>query len=233
MAKTFNCPACGGPLEYAREAEITIRCPYCHNTVIVPDDLRGSLRVGGAASLGAWPKPGEAALPLIDPQQLEKEIRELLAARQKINAIKLFRQVTGAGLKQAKEAVEGIEVGGTIDSNQLSPQVNHISSPANDASIINQAAQLIRNGNKMAAIHLLRSHYDVSLKLAKDAADLLDKGRPVDIAWLKMRAQQAVLANEKLPPESSRRGASGYLFLIFLLGVLLVGVFILLIIAVR
>ncbi len=35
-AKTFQCPACGAPLDYPAKAAPSIRCRYCHNTVIVP-----------------------------------------------------------------------------------------------------------------------------------------------------------------------------------------------------
>jgi hypothetical protein len=37
---------------------------------------------------------------------------------------------------------------------------------------------------------LLRDYYDLSLKVAKDAAELLEKGQAVDIDWLKMKASQ-------------------------------------------
>ena len=66
-------------------------------------------------------------LPQINSNQVEAEIRALLAARQKINAIKVYRQVTGAGLKQAKEAVEAIEAGGTLDAGLFTSQENQIS----------------------------------------------------------------------------------------------------------
>jgi len=36
-------------------------------------------------------------------------LRELLFAGRKIEAIKLYREMTGLGLKEAKEAVEGLE----------------------------------------------------------------------------------------------------------------------------
>ena len=130
-------------------------------------------------------------LPQINSNQVETEIRALLATRQKINAIKVYRQVTGAGLKQAKEAVEAIEAGGTLDAGLLTSHENKIYSPMNESSTIGQAAQLVKEGDKIAAIRLLRNHYDVSLKVAKDAADLLEKGQTVDMEWLKMRANQA------------------------------------------
>ncbi len=40
---------------------------------------------------------------------LEDEVRVLLAQGQKIAAIKLYREQTGLGLKQAKEAVERLQ----------------------------------------------------------------------------------------------------------------------------
>jgi len=222
MAEIFNCPTCGGPLEYAQGAEITIRCPYCHNTVIVPDELRSSLGSGGTISTGDRSKPLALAVPSIDPQKVEQEIRELLAARQKINAIKVYRQVTGAGLKDAKEAVEAIEAGGKLDASRLTTQVNLTSSPADEASIIAQASLLVREGNKIAAIRLLRSHYDVSLKVAKNAADQLEKGQSVNMEWLKIQASQAVSPYVKPFVESERRDFRGFLFWACLSGILLI-----------
>lgn len=45
-----------------------------------------------------------AAKPSVDA-----EVLELVRAGQKIHAIKRYREVTGAGLREAKEAVEAIE----------------------------------------------------------------------------------------------------------------------------
>jgi uncharacterized Zn finger protein (UPF0148 family) len=40
VAKTFNCPNCGAPLDYKETGELTLRCPFCSNSVIVPEELR-------------------------------------------------------------------------------------------------------------------------------------------------------------------------------------------------
>src|ERR1044072_5856590 len=40
MIETFDCPACGGPLEYKGGNDKTVRCPFCLNSVIVPKELR-------------------------------------------------------------------------------------------------------------------------------------------------------------------------------------------------
>jgi len=43
------------------------------------------------------------------PDEKIAALRELLFAGRKIEAIKLYREMTGLGLKEAKEAVEGLE----------------------------------------------------------------------------------------------------------------------------
>jgi hypothetical protein len=41
MAATFDCPKCGAPLELdLKPGQETVECTYCHETVIIPDDLR-------------------------------------------------------------------------------------------------------------------------------------------------------------------------------------------------
>jgi outer membrane protein assembly factor BamB len=40
MPKKFDCPSCGAPLDYDGGTDYTIRCPFCNNSVIVPEELR-------------------------------------------------------------------------------------------------------------------------------------------------------------------------------------------------
>jgi sugar lactone lactonase YvrE len=40
MAKYFTCPSCGAPLVYDGGPELTIICPFCRNSVIVPTEMR-------------------------------------------------------------------------------------------------------------------------------------------------------------------------------------------------
>jgi len=55
----------------------------------------------------AWPR---GAAPIGDlPEELAAEVRALLAADRKIEAIKLVRQATSLGLGEAKELVERME----------------------------------------------------------------------------------------------------------------------------
>ena len=59
---------------------------------------------------GAWLSQQPDA-PEPNPDSLEDAIRSLLAQGQKIAAIKLYREQTGVGLAEAKNAVERIECG--------------------------------------------------------------------------------------------------------------------------
>ena len=42
MPKSFNCPHCGAPLDYNDGVGATLQCPFCNNTVIVPEELRSA-----------------------------------------------------------------------------------------------------------------------------------------------------------------------------------------------
>jgi len=39
MTQSFNCPSCGGTLEYAGGTEHTINCSYCGSMIAVPEEL--------------------------------------------------------------------------------------------------------------------------------------------------------------------------------------------------
>ncbi len=71
--------------------------------------MRGSARRREQDSLldvsAAAPRDAPRAVP---PQELEAEVRVMLANGEKIEAIKLVREVTGLGLKEAKDYVEGL-----------------------------------------------------------------------------------------------------------------------------
>jgi hypothetical protein len=100
---------CAAPLDFKGGAAPTMRCPYCENTVILPEELRG----GGAAE-----SVGGALAPMIDQALKMAEMAQLLRAGNKIAAIKLYRETYGVGLKDAKEAVERIQRGEPISFTQ-------------------------------------------------------------------------------------------------------------------
>lgn len=119
MPNTFKCPMCAAPLDVSDSSSVTVRCPYCENTVILPEELRR----GGSAS-GVNNDVGQTAgasfAPMIDQALKMAEVARLLRAGNKIAAIKLYRETYGVGLKDAKDAVERIERGEPITFTQAS-----------------------------------------------------------------------------------------------------------------
>jgi ribosomal protein L7/L12 len=60
-----------------------------------------------SAGGGWWGDEGAASDPLSDP-----EIQDLLAKGNEVQAIKRYRELTGMGLAEAKEAIERAQAGG-------------------------------------------------------------------------------------------------------------------------
>jgi hypothetical protein len=94
MPKLLNCSTCAAPLDPDTGA-LKTECPYCGNTLVLPEELRGAGSLGSA----------------IDQGLKLAEITRLLKSGNKIAAIKAYREAFGGGLKEAKDAIERIERG--------------------------------------------------------------------------------------------------------------------------
>ena len=95
----------------------------------------------------------------------KQEIRALLGEGQKIQAIKVYRERTGVGLRQAKEAVEAIERGESLSIPEMV-----------DESFERELIALLDQGQKIQAIKLYRERTGVGLKKAKDAVEAIQRG---------------------------------------------------------
>jgi sugar lactone lactonase YvrE len=108
MPETFSCPSCGAPLDYKSPNEPVIECSFCGNKVIVPAELqsRPDKQAVFASSFGSE----------VTGQQIDAigEIAAHLAAGRKIEAVKLYRETFGVGLKEAKEAVDTLQKTGML-----------------------------------------------------------------------------------------------------------------------
>jgi ribosomal protein L7/L12 len=96
------------------------------------------------------------------------EVSALLAGGNKIAAIKRLRELTGLGLKEAKDYVEGLPLSGAIPA--LPPSANVALTASADLSEVHLLAQ---QGQKIAAIKRYRELTGVGLKEAKDYVDRL------------------------------------------------------------
>ena len=108
----LDCDACGAPLEDVDRTGF-FKCPYCGRSYIFEEGLR----TGREQRRKQSPKVKIDQLPEITVDQrtspvseeLIGKVKALLANRMKIQAIKLYRDETGAGLKDAKDFVESLE----------------------------------------------------------------------------------------------------------------------------
>jgi ribosomal protein L7/L12 len=107
------------------------------------------------------------------------EVERLLQAGQKIAAIKLYREETGASLREAKDAVERIADGrsaGMSFSAQeagVSAQDGQEQEEAGEG-LTTEIQRLLRAKQKITAIKLYREKTGASLREAKDAVDRLE-----------------------------------------------------------
>lgn len=98
-------------------------------------------------------------------QKLLDDIKAEIAAGNKITAIKLYRDASGAGLAEAKEAVELIAAGKPPKAEGRAPQP--------DDAALQGITAAISAGSLIEAIRLHRAATGVGLKEAKDAVDAL------------------------------------------------------------
>jgi len=140
-----------------------IRCPFCDHK-----NPPGSTRCAECkAELFASPEDQPEAAQL-GSHSLDGRVLALLRDGQKIEAIKLYRTMTGAGLKEAKDAVEAIERG-------ESPPSVRSASIVDDADIL----ELLRAGQKIRAIKLYREKTGAHLAEAKNAVEELARANGI------------------------------------------------------
>jgi DNA-directed RNA polymerase subunit RPC12/RpoP len=119
MPTAFNCSMCSAPLDLANASGASMRCTYCGNTVILPEELRGG---GGANYHPGGASAGIPFAPMVDQALKLAEMARLLRAGKKIEAIRLYRETFGSSLKEAKEAVERMETGQPVVFTQTNYQ---------------------------------------------------------------------------------------------------------------
>jgi len=139
----------------------TDRCQHCGSWIeqAVPSELAGQ----------ETKTDPEERIPQ-QPDSFEGRILLLMQTGKKIEAIKIYRQETGSGLKEAKDAVEALAAGQPI-ARRSGESVETNGVDLN--SLEGQVLALMRDQKKIWAIKVYREQTGVGLKQAKDAVEAL------------------------------------------------------------
>jgi ribosomal protein L7/L12 len=106
-------------------------------------------------------------MPGLRPDQVQK-IHQLIEEKKLIQAIALYREVTGVGLAEAKQAVEEM----VRDEYTKPPDgVMDYDNPILEARI----KSMLSKRQKIQAVKIYREEYGVGLKEAKDAVDRIER----------------------------------------------------------
>lgn len=138
------------------------------------DRLRAWL-TGQAPERHRAPESQHAEQPCVAPLTQEQvalltQLHTLLSGGWRIEAIKLYRDMTGVGLKEAKETVEAlVREAPTVEA----PRITPLPGEPFDAQMI----ALVQTGQKIEAIKRYREATGVGLKEAKEAVEALARQR--------------------------------------------------------
>jgi ribosomal protein L7/L12 len=142
-------------------------CPFCDEAL--PAGATECPHCG--AFVGAEPAPPQA-----DVRQLAAQLRVLLAEGRKLEAIKLYREATGVGLQEAKEAVDSLAAGGAwatggeFAESAASPTTEPLKI---DESLELELLALLERRTLLAAVKLCMQRTGASLAEAKQAVNEL------------------------------------------------------------
>jgi ribosomal protein L7/L12 len=132
----------------------TVRCEKCESWLAQAADtgLKPQVRREGGSG---------STVPGLTPE-FAAELQSLLRDGQKIVAIARFREVTGLGLRESKEAVEALEAGRGLPTANIDARVDEAKITA-----------ILREQGLIQAIKEYRTATGLGLKEAKDAVDAI------------------------------------------------------------
>lgn len=106
---------------------------------------------------------------------LPGQVRDLATSGNKIEAIKAYREATGADLAASKQAVDVMAANNYWNNPKAAPNPGYpgINQPVRTLSP--EVMRLMEGGNKIGAIKLYREQTGVGLKEAKDAVEVYER----------------------------------------------------------
>ncbi len=121
---------------------------------------------------GATAAPVKTTLDNL-PTEVTDQITRLIQDGRKIEAIKVLRDHTALGLKEAKDAVERWDLSAAVPAARDIALQNSVDGGASELlpHVRAEIDSLIAAGNPIKAIKILREHTGLGLKEAKDVID--------------------------------------------------------------
>ncbi len=155
MDETFPCPKCGQTLTRPEHA-VSMQCPACKNFVIIPS---------------------REPLDFSAQSEQEDQITALLRRGDKIGAIKLYRQMTGAGLKDSKDAIDRraqrLPQRDPIAAMYGSSQSPAAGKPASPEAMQTIVLMMLAGGNKEQAIETYKKMTNANQEQAVAAVEAI------------------------------------------------------------
>lgn len=123
-------------------------------------------------------------MPGLRPDQIQK-IHEYIHAKQMIQAVRFYREITGASLAEAKEAMEEMAV---MELTRPPSGTRSYDNPVLESKI----RSLLAKRKKIEAIKIYREEYGTGLKEAKDAVDRIEASMPGQRSAISMPHEPAI-----------------------------------------
>ena len=101
------------------------------------------------------------------------DVRKLADSGRMIDAIKRYREITGLGLKEAKDAIDRYASGGQLEISENPAARNMALDPSAPADA--EIMRLLEAGRKFGAVKVLRARSGLDLAAAREAVDNLER----------------------------------------------------------
>jgi ribosomal protein L7/L12 len=136
-------------------------------------------------------------MPGLSPAQVQK-IHEYIHNQQLIHAIKLYREVTGVGLAEAKQAIDEMA---RDEFTKPSSEMQKNADPIMDGKI----RSLLARSQKIKAVKIYREEHGIGLKEAKDYVDQIENSMRREDPSRSMPYESAISGDPFADDEGNRR----------------------------
>ena len=155
--ETLVCPNCGASLEDPGGNSGTVRCSFCGTSVVIPQEWRAKPKQNDVVSSEpGYPVPTASGVS----SDVEAKIRSLVAAGNKLEAIRIYRESADTSLKDAKDAIESLAATGDLQNRPVSKPQTGLT--FQQSGVVYEVSQLVRQGKREQAADAYRRGFNVS-----------------------------------------------------------------------